>query len=118
MEIVLVVAVLIVAVVVLYVAVTLGPRTRQNTAPLIDEAVRDIYGRIEDLKGQLNAIANELEQDREQTRLEDRKIQGRLDHADSRLNSVANRLLSELETIRRLTEQIDARQDQNSEDLR
>lgn len=101
MEIVLVVAVLIVAAVVLYVAVTLGPRTRQSIAPLIDEAVKDIYGRIEDLKGQLNAFAGELQQDRDQTQLEDRKIQGRLDHADSRLNSVANRLLEELETIKR-----------------
>ena len=47
MEIVLVVAILVVAVAVLYVAVTLGLRTRQNTAPLIDEAVKDISGRIE-----------------------------------------------------------------------
>ena len=101
MEIVLVVAVLIVAAVVLYVAVTIGPRTRQNIAPLIDEAVKDIYGRIEDLKGQLNAFAGELQQDRDQAQLEGRKIQGRLDHADSRLNSVANRLLDELETLKR-----------------
>jgi uncharacterized protein YpuA (DUF1002 family) len=112
MEIVLVVAVLIVAAVVLYVAITLGQRTRQNTAPLIDEAVKDIYGRIEDLKGQLNAFASELDQDREQTRLEYRKVQGRLDHADSRLNSVANRVLAELETIRRLGEQAGTHQDQ------
>jgi chromosome segregation ATPase len=110
MEIVLVVAVLIVAAVVLYVAITLGPRTRQNIAPLIDEAVNDIYGRIEDLKGQLNAFASEMTQDRDQTRLEDRKIQGRLDHADSRMNSIANRLLTELEAIKHLIEQVDTHQ--------
>ncbi len=118
MEIVLVVAVLVVAVAVLYVAVTLGPRTRQSTAPMIDEAAKDISGRIEDLKGQLTAIAGELEQDRDHTRVEGRKIQGRLDHADSRTGSIANRLLAEMDTIRRLSEQVSARQDQLSDDLR
>ena len=118
MEIVLVVAVLVVAVAVLYVAVTLGPRTRQSTAPMIDEAAKDISGRIEDLKGQLTAIAGELEQDRDHTRVEGRKIQGRLDHADSRTGSIANRLLAEMDTIRRLGEQVSARQDQLSDDLR
>jgi len=117
MEIVLVVAVLIVAAAVLFVAFTLGPRTRQSAGPLIDDAAKDISGRIEDLKGQLTAMAGELEHDRDQTRLENRKIQGRLDHADSRTGSIANRLLAEMEAIRRLTEQIGARQDQLSEDL-
>jgi uncharacterized protein YoxC len=117
MEIVLVVAVLIVAAAVLFVALTLGSRTRQSAGPLIDEAAKDISGRIEELKAQLTAIAGELEHDRDQTRLENRKIQGRLDHADSRTGSIANRLLAEMEAIRRLDEQISTRQDQLSEDL-
>jgi len=117
MEIVLVVAVLIVAAAVLFVAFTLGPRTRQSAGPLIDDAAKDLSRRIEDLKGQLTAMAGELEHDRDQTRLENRKIEGRLDHADSRTGRIANRLLAEMEAIRRLTEQVSVRQDQLSEDL-
>ena len=52
----------------------------------------------------------ELRQDRDQLRLDGRKIQGRLDHADSRLTTVANQLQSELDAIRRLSEQLGARQ--------
>ena len=122
METVLIVAMLVVGVAVLYVAATLSLRTRQNTAPLIDGAVKKMAGEIEatagELRGQLQAIAAELRRDREQARLEERKIQGRLDHADSRLTTVANQLLAELETIKRLGEQLSARQDQLSEDLR
>lgn len=122
MELLLVVATLAVGVAVLFVTVTLGARTRQNTAPLIDGAVKDIAGRIEgttgELRRQLQQMADELQRDRENSRLEERKIQGRLDHADSRVSSLASQLMAELETIRRLGEQIGARQDQLGGDLR
>ena len=122
MDIVLVVATLVVGAAVLYVTATLGVRTRRNTAPLIDDAVKDISGRVEaaagDLRRQLQLMADELQRDREQSSLEDRKIQGRLDHADSRITSVVSQLAAELETIRRLGEQIGTRQDQLSGDLR
>ena len=122
MEILLVVTTLAVGVAVLYVTATFRTRTRQNTAPLIDGAVKDISGQLEtttgELKRQLQLMADELQRDREDTRLEERKIQGRLDHADSRLSSLASQLMAELETIRRLGEHIGARQDQLSGDLR
>ena len=121
MEILLVVTTLAVGVAVLYVTATLRTRTRQNTAPLIDGAVKDISGQLEtttgELKRQLQLMADELQRDREDTRLEERKIQGRLDHADSRLSSLASQLMVELETIRRLSEHIGVRQDQLSGDL-
>jgi TolA-binding protein len=121
MEILLVVTTLAVGVAVLYVTATLRTRTRQNTAPLIDGAVKDISGQLEtttgELKRQLQLMADELQRDRDDTRLEERKIQGRLDHADSRLSSLASQLMVELETIRRLSEHIGLRQDQLSGDL-
>ena len=121
MEILLVVTTLAVGVAVLYVTATFRTRTRQNTAPLIDAAVKDLSGQLEtttgELKRQLQLMADELQRDREDTRLEERKIQGRLDHADSRLSSLASQLMVELETIRRLGEHIGARQDQLSGDL-
>jgi hypothetical protein len=122
MEILLVVTTLAVGVAVLYVTVTLRTRIRQNTAPLIDGAVKDISGQLEttvgELKRQLQLMVDELQRDREDTRLEERKIQGRLDHADSRLSSLGSQLMVELETIRRLGEHLGARQDQLSGDLR
>jgi hypothetical protein len=122
MEILLVVATLVIGVAVLFVTATFSTRTRQNTAPLIDAAAKDVSGRIDtatgDLKRQLQVLADEQQRDRDQTRFEGRKIQGRLDHADSRLSSVESRLLAELETIRRLSEQIGGRQDQMDGDLR
>jgi hypothetical protein len=118
MEIVLIVAVLLVAAAVLYIAVTLGTRTRQSTTPVIDDAFKDVSGQLDaatqDLRRQ---IADELQQDREQLRLDGRKIQGRFDHADSRASSMANQVLAELDTIRRLVEQLGARQDQLGADL-
>jgi uncharacterized protein YoxC len=121
MEILLVVTTLAVGVAVLYVTATLRTRTRQNTAPLIDGAVKDISGQLQtttgELKRQLQLMADDLQRDRADTRLEERKIQGRLDHADSRLSSLASQLMVELETIRRLGEHIGARQDQLSGDL-
>jgi TolA-binding protein len=122
MEILLVVTTLAVGVAVLYVTATLRTRTRQSAAPLIDGAVKDLSGQLEattaELKRQLQLMTDELQRDREDTRLEERKIQGRLDHADSRLSSLASQLMAELETIRRLDEQIGVRQDQLSGDLR
>ena len=118
MEIVLIVAVLVVAVAVLFTTVTLSTRIRQSTAPQIDDAVKGVSGQIDtaaqDLRRQ---IADDLQQDREQQRLDGRQIQGRLDHADTRASSVANQILAELDTIRRLVEQLGARQDQFGADL-
>ena len=122
MEILLVVTTLAVGVAVLYVTATLRTRTRQNTAPLIDGAVKDISGQIEatagELKQQLQLMADELQREKGQSRLEGRAIQGRLDHADSRMSGVASQLMAELDTIRRLVEQTGARQDQLGGDLR
>jgi len=122
MEIVLIVTIVAVGAAGLYVAATFNGRTKKSTGPLIKGAVSDISGHIDEtagkLKEELQAITAELQRDREQSRLDDRKIQGRLDHADSRLSSVESRLLAELETIRRLSEQIGGRQDQMSGDLR
>ncbi len=122
METVLIVAMLIVGVAVLYVAATLSLRTRQNTAPLIDGAVKKLSGEIEatagELSGQLQAIVAELRRDREQARLEERKIQGRLDHADRQIVNMSEQFLAELAALRRLGEQVAARQDQFGDDLR
>jgi hypothetical protein len=116
MDIVLIVATLVVAVVGLYVAVTFGRRTRQNFAPLIDSAVKEVSERVEaiaeDLRGRIRVIADELQRDRDQTRLDARKTQGRLDHADSRTTSISSQLETELDTIRRLVEAVGARQEQ------
>ena len=118
MEILLAVATLVVAAAVLYVAITVGQRTRRAAAPLIDGVSGQLETTATELRRQLQAVVNELHQDADQLRLDGRKIQGRLDHADSRLTTIANQLLAELETIRRLGEQLGARQDQFSEDLR
>jgi len=118
MGIVLIVAILVVAVAVLYVTVTLSTRTRQSTAPLVDDAFKGVSGQIDEATQNLSRqLADELQQDREQLRLDGRKIQGRLDHADSRASSMANQILAELDTVRRLVEQLGARQDQLSADL-
>jgi hypothetical protein len=122
METLLIVAMLIVGVAVLYVAATLSLRTRQNTAPLIDGAVKKLSGEIDatagELSGQLQAIVAELRRDREQARLEERKIQGRLDHADRLIVNMSEQFLAELAALRRLGEQVAARQDQFGDDLR
>jgi len=122
MEILLVVATLAVGVAVLFVTATFSARTRQNTAPLIDAAAKDISGHLEatagDLRRQLREMADELQRQRDQARLEERKILGRLDHADSRISGMTSQLLAELEVLRRLSEEIAGRQDQLSGDLR
>ena len=110
MGIVLIVAILVVAAAVLYVTVTLSTRTRQSTAPLVDDAFKGVSGQIDEATHNLSRqLADELQQDREQQRLDGRQIQGRLDHADTRASSMANQILAELDTIRRLVEQLGAR---------
>ena len=111
MEILLAVATLVVAAAVLYVSVTLSQRIRRTTAPLIDDLAGQLEATSAELQRQLQAIVSELREDREQFRLDGRKIQGRLDHADSRLTTVANQLQSELDAIRRLSEQLGTRGD-------
>lgn len=115
MEILLIVAIAVVAAAALYVAVTFNVRTRQNTAPLVEEAIRKIADQVraseENMRRQLRAVTDDLQRDREQQRLDGRKIQGRLDHADSRTASMANQFLADLDAIKR-------RSDQTGEDLR
>ena len=106
MEIVLTVATLVVAAAVLYVTVTLSQRIRRTTAPLIEDLAGQLEATSAELRRQLQAVVSELHQDREQLRLDGRKIQGRLDHADSRLTTIASQLQSELDAIRRLSEQL------------
>jgi hypothetical protein len=122
MEIVLVVAIVAVAATGLYVAATFNERTRQTTAPVIENAVRDIFEHIrataDDLRRQLQLIADDLHQEQEQQRLDGRKIQTRLDQADSQISNLANRFLTEFDASRRRDEQIGAQQDQLSGDLR
>jgi hypothetical protein len=116
LDILLIVATLVVAAVGLYVAVTFGRRTRQNFAPLIDGALKEVSEQVEamaeDLRGRIRVIADELQRDRDQTRLDARKTQGRLDHADSRTTSISSQLETELDTIRRLVEAVGTRQEQ------
>jgi hypothetical protein len=115
MDILLIVATLVVAAAGLYVAVTFNRRTRANFTPMIDAAVKDVTEQIdtiaEDLRGRLRVMADDLQRDRDQARLDARKVQGRLDHADSRMTTVASQLSIELEAVRRLVEQVGARQD-------
>ena len=106
MEILLAVATLVVAAAVLYVTLTLSQRIRRATAPLIEDLAGQLEATSAELARQLEAIVSELHQDREQSRLDGRKIQGRLDHADSRLTTLANQLQSDLDAIRRLGEQL------------
>ena len=122
MEILLIAAIAVVAVAALYVAATFDLRARQSTAPLLDEAVRKISDQLrateESMRRQLRALADDLQRDREEQRLDGRKIQGRLDHADSRIASVANQFLADLDAIRRRTDQTGAQQDQFAAGLR
>jgi hypothetical protein len=121
MEIVLIVTLVVVAVGGLSVATTFNRRTRQTTAPLMEDAVSTISAQIkaaaEDLRQQLRAITDDLRADRERQSLEGRKIQDRLDHADSLISGLASRLLTELDAIKRRGEQFGERQDQMGADL-
>jgi hypothetical protein len=118
MEILLIVAIVAVGAAGLYVAATFDRRAKKSTGPLIDDAAGDLSGKIEGTRAELgrllDVLTEELRRDRQEIRLDDRKIQGRLDHADSRISNVAD----QLEAIRLLAEQIGERQDQLSADLR
>src|ERR1700753_3234439 len=116
MEIVLVAALIVVAASALLVALTFNRRTRQTTAPLIDAAVRDLREQLrttsDELRRQLRSISDDLHRDRDEQRLEGRKIQGRLDHADSRISAMTSQFMAELDKIKRRGEQLGAQQDQ------
>jgi chromosome segregation ATPase len=105
-EILLAVATLVVAAAVLYVTLTLSQRIGRATAPLIDDLAGQLEATSTELQRQLQAVVSELHQDREQLRLDGRKVQDRLDHADSRLTTIASQLQSELDAIRHLSEQL------------
>jgi hypothetical protein len=121
MEIVLIVAIAAVAAAALYVAVTFNRRTRKTTAPQIADAVQAISDHVAataaQLSQQIQYIADDLRRDREELRLDERKIQGRLDHADSRFSSLAGQFLAELDALKSRAEQAGERQDQLSADL-
>ena len=69
MEILLLIAIIVVGASGLYVAATFNTRTRQNFAPLMDDAAKNIGKKIEAASGkvqeQAQAIADELQQERE-----------------------------------------------------
>jgi outer membrane murein-binding lipoprotein Lpp len=106
-EIVLAAATLVVAACVLYVTITLGPRTRRYTEPMIDGVTGQLNQSAVELRQQLQAVVGEVRQDRDQIRLDERKTQGRLDHADSRMTTIAHQLLTEIDALRRQVEQLD-----------
>ena len=122
METVLIAALVVVAAAGLYVALTFNRRTRQSTAPLIDAALSDLHDQLRatsaELRRQLQAITEDLHRDRDEQRLEGRKIQGRLDHADSRITSMSSQFLAELAAIRRHGERASAQQGRLGTDMR
>jgi uncharacterized coiled-coil protein SlyX len=121
MEILLLVAIMAVAASGVYIAATFNKRTKQNTAPLINDAVNYIINRIEttteDRRRQLQVITDELRQDREVTAQDRSEIQSRLGQADDQISTTSSQLLAAFEEIERLGKQIDARQGDLSRDL-
>lgn len=121
MEILLLVAITAVAASGLYVAATFNKRTKQNTAPLIDSAAKNITERheatAEELRQELQAIRKELRQGRELTTQHRIEMEDRLDRADGRISSMSSQLLPELGKLARLGTQIDTRQGDLSRDL-
>src|ERR1700728_3383195 len=103
MEILLLVAIVAVAASGLYVAATFNNRTKQDTAPLLDGAVKDISERIrvtaQDLRQQLQDITNELHQNRQRATRDRSEAQDRLDQADRPISSVSAQLSAVLETF-------------------
>jgi hypothetical protein len=122
MEILLLAAVMAVGASALYVAATFNKRTRQNTAPLVDDAAEKISKQVkvigedlwrqisskidEDLKGQLQELRKELARSRELVELESEKVQARLGRMAT---DIANQFTVELETIEGVGEQVKAR---------
>jgi chromosome segregation ATPase len=114
MEIMLLVAVIVVGVSALYVAATFNKRTRQNAAPLVNSVARRFEESGSDLRQQLNAIAIELQEERESINLDRGRTQERLDHADRQISSISDKLSTGLDTIKRQGVQIGTWQDQFS----
>ena len=121
MEILLIVTVIAVAASGLYVAVTFNRRTEQNTAPLVNIAIKDISKRFEDISkdlgGQLQAITDQLQREEEQIDQNRSRNQERLDRADRRISSIADQFSAELDTIKHLGGQISTLQERFSGDL-
>lgn len=115
MEILLLVAIIAVGVSGLYVAATFNKRTRQNAAPLVNEAVKGISRQVadtgENLSQQLHEIDLQMQQDRELIDQDITRTHERLDHADMRLSSIAGQLSAALDTIKHQCAQIAASQD-------
>jgi hypothetical protein len=122
MEILLLVVIVAVGASALYVALTFDRRTRQSSAPLIDDAVEKISKQIgvtgeglqrqisskidEDLKDQLQEVRKELARSRELVELESGKIRARLGQMTT---GIADQFTVELKTIEGLGEQVKAR---------
>jgi chromosome segregation ATPase len=117
MEILLLVAIIVVGVSALYVAATFNKRTRRNTIPLANSVARKIEESGNDLRQQLNAMAAELEEEREYINLDRSRTRERLDHADRQISSISDKLSTGLDTMKRQGAQIGAWQDQFSEGL-
>lgn len=115
MEILLLVAIIVVGVSGLYVAATFNKRTRQNAAPLVNEAVKGISRQVadtgENLSQQLHEIDVQMQQEREVIDQDITRTHERLDHADMRLSGIASQLSAELDTIKHQCAQIAASQD-------
>jgi hypothetical protein len=121
MEILLLVVIIAVAASALYVAGTFNKRTEQNTAPLIDGAVKDIAERMGmtagNLRKQFKVITDELQHNNELAARYRSEAHGRADLADSRISSISSQLLAALEKFERLGGQIDTWQGDLSRDL-
>ena len=95
MEIVLTVAIVVVAAAALYVTATFNKRVKETTAPLIEDAVSRINERIQaaedDLRRQLEVIIDDLHQDLAQQRMSDKKTQDQLDQVSKNLRELPER---------------------------
>lgn len=145
MEILLLITIIVVGASALYVAATFNTRTRQNFAPLMDDAARKIGRNIEvasgELRGQFQVIADELRQSGAAAeRLEtagvellhqmqaiidelrrSRELAARLmtasEEQKQQLQAIADELGQDGNLVSRLDEKMDARQDQLHADL-
>ena len=114
MEILLLVAIVVVGVSALYVAATFSKRTRQNAAPLVNTVARRMEDSSNELRQQLNALAAELQEERDFINLDRSKTHERLDHADRQISSISDKLSTALDIIKRQGGQIGTWQDQLS----
>jgi F0F1-type ATP synthase membrane subunit b/b' len=117
MEILLLIAIIAVGASGLYVAVTFNTRTKQNFAPLMNDAEKNIDEKIEaasgELRQQVQAVTDELRRNRE--------LVGHLEAASGELRQQVQAFTDELrqdrELLKRLDEQIDTRHNQLGKDL-